>query len=326
MDRRDFIVGGVAALAAPFSAEAQPAGKISRVGVLRPGNPPPGDFGHREAFEGGLRDLGWTPGTDLLIEYRYADGKPERLSELATELVRLAVDVIVAGATTGARAAQQATRTIPIVMSTLPDPVGAGLVASLARPGGNMTGLTLDSEEMTGKQLELLKEVVPRLSSVAVLGNPSSHAALPRQTAAAGAALGLKVQDFLVSHARDLAPTFAAMRQARVGAILVLRDPGVIERSLAEVVALAARQRLPALYFFREFPEAGGLMSYGANVKDIHRRSAAFVDKILKGARPADLPIQQPTKFELVINLKTAKALGLTIPQSLLLRADHVLQ
>jgi putative ABC transport system substrate-binding protein len=326
VDRRAFIVGGVAALASPLAAEALQSAKSPRVGVLRPGNPPPGDFGQREAFEGGLRDLGWAPGMNIVIEYRYAEGKPERLPELAAELVRLPVAVIVASASTGVRAAQQATRTIPIVMSALPDPVGAGFIASLARPGGNTTGLTLDSEEMTGKQLELLKEVVPRLSSVAVLGNPISHAALPRKTKAAGAALGLKVQDFLVRHARDLAPTFAAMRQARVGAILVLRDPGVIERNLAEVVALAAKQRLPALYFFHQFPDAGGLMSYGSNVNDIHRRSAAFVDKILKGAKPADLPIEQPTKFELVINLKTAKALGLTIPPSLLARADQVIE
>jgi putative ABC transport system substrate-binding protein len=313
-------------LVGSVAVPAQQSAKIPRVGVLRPGNPPPADLGQWKAFEGGLRDLGWTPGTDIRIEYRYAEGKPERLSQLAAELVRLPVDVIVASATTGVRAAQQATRTIPIVMSTLPDPVRSGFVASLARPGGNTTGLTLDSEEMTGKQLELLKEVVPRLSSVAVLGNPISQAALPRQTQAAGAVLGLKVRSFLVNHARDLAPTFAAMRQARVGAVLVLRDPGVIERNLAEIVALAAQQRLPALYFFRQFPDAGGFMSYGSNVNDIHRRSAAFVDKILKGAKPADLPIEQPTKFELFINLKTAQALGLTIPQSLLLRADQVIQ
>ena len=319
------VAAAVLLLVGSVAVPAQQSAKIPRVGMLRPGNPPPGDLGHREAFEGGLRDLGWTPGTNILIEYRYAEGKPERLSELAAQLVRLPVDVIVASASTGVRAAQQATRTIPIVMSTLPDPVRAGLVASLARPGGNTTGLTLDSEELTGKHLELLKEMVPRLSSVAVLGNPI-FLAVRRQTEAAAAALKLKVQDFPVSHARDLAPTFAAMSQARVGAILVQRDPEVIERNLAEVVALAAQRRLPALYFFRQFPDAGGLMSYGANVNDIHRRSAAFVNKILKGAKPADLPIEQPTKFELVINLKTAQALRLTIPQSLLLRADQVIQ
>ena len=320
------VAAAVLVLVGSVAASAQPSARIPRVGVLRPGNPPPGDFGQREAFERGLRDVGRTPGTDILIEYRYAEGKPERLPRLAAELVRLPVDVIVASAIAGVRAAQQATRTIPIVMSTLSDPVGSGFVDSLARPGGNTTGLTLDSEEMTGKQLELLKEVVPRLASVAVLGNPASHASLPRQTEAAGAALGLKVHEFLVRQTTDLGPTFAAMREARVGAILVLRDPGVIERHVAEVVTLAAQQRLPALYFFRQFSDAGGLMSYGANVNDIHRRSATFVDKILKGVKPADLPIEQPTKFELVINMKAAHALGLAIPRALLLRADHVIR
>jgi putative ABC transport system substrate-binding protein len=266
------LAAAVLLLAGSVAAQAQPLGAIPRVGVLRPGNPPPGDFGQREAFEGGLRDLGWTPGPSILIEYRYAQGKPERLPQLAAELVRLPVDVIVASATAGVRAAQQATRTIPIVMSTLPDPLGEGLIASLARPGGNTTGL------------------------------------------------------ILVSDAKDLARTFAAMGQARVGAILVRRDTLVVERNRAEVVGLAAHRRLPAVYSFREFPDSGGFMSYGANVNDIHRRSATFVDKILKGAKPADLPIERPTKFELVINLKTAKALGLTIPQSVLLRADQIIE
>jgi putative tryptophan/tyrosine transport system substrate-binding protein len=306
MDRRRFLLTSLGgALAAPLAAKAQPPAKIPRVGVLRPGNPPPGDFGHQEAFERGLRDLGWTPGTNILIEYRYAEGKPERLSELAAELVRLPVDVVVASASTGVRAAQKATRRIPLVMSTLPDPVRQGFVASVARPGGNTTGLDLDSEELNGKQLQLLKEMVPRLSSVAVLRNRGFR--YDANTEAAAAALNLKVKDFPVNHARDLASTFAAMSQARVGAILVQRDPAVIEPNLAEVVALAARHQLPALYFFRQFPDSGGLMSYGANVNDIHRRSAAFVDKILKGAKPADVPIQRATKFELVINLKTAK-------------------
>jgi putative ABC transport system substrate-binding protein len=289
---------------APLAAEAQSLGTIPRIGVLRPGNPPPGDLGQREAFEGGLRDLGWTPGTSILIEYRYAEGKPERLPELAAELVRLPVDVIVASATVGVRAAQQATRTIPIVMSTLPDPLREGFIANLARPGGNTTGLTLDAEELAGKQLELLKEAVPTLSRVAVLRNVSEpYDAARRQIQAAARTLKLEVKEFLVSHAKDLAPTFAAMRQARVGAILVRRDTLVVERNRPEVVALAAQRRLPAVYSFREFPDSGGFMSYGANVNDIHRRSATFVDKILKGARPADLPIEQPSKFELVINL-----------------------
>ena len=307
---------------------AQPPGKIPRVGVLRPGNPPPGDFGNREAFERGLRDLGWTPGTSILIEYRYAEGKSERLPELAAELVRLPVDVIVASAPMGVRAAQGATRTIPIVMSTLPDPVGEGFVASLARPGGNTTGLTLDSEELSGKQLELLKEALPKLSRVGVLRNPRSpgYDAAKAQLEAAARRLKLEVKDFPVSRREDLATAFAAMSQAGVGAILVRRDVLVVERYRAEVVALAAQRRLPAMYNFRQFPDSGGLMSYGANVNDIQRRSAGFVDKILKGTKPADMPIEQPTKFELVVNLKTAKALGLTIPPSLLLRADQTIE
>jgi putative ABC transport system substrate-binding protein len=315
-------------LAGSVAAQAQPRGTIPRGGVLRPGNPPPDDFGQREAFEGGLRDLGWTPGTSILIEYRYAEGKPERLPELAAELVRIPVDVIVASATSGVRTAQQATRTIPIVMSTLADPLGAGFIANLARPGGNTTGLDLDAEELASKQLELLKEAVPTLSRVAVLRNVSdrTYDAARRKIETAARTLKLEVKEFLVSHAKDLAPTFAAMSQARVGAILVRRDPLVVERNRAEVVALAAQRRLSAMYSFREFPDSGGLMSYGANVYDIHRRSATFVDKILKGAKPADLPIERPTKFELVINLKTARALGLTIPQTLLVRADQVIE
>ncbi len=314
-------------VALSFSAEAQQAAKIPRVGVLRPGNSPPGDFGQREAFEGGLRDLGWTPGTSILIEYRYAEGKAERLPELAAELVRLPVDVIVASGTVGVQAAQQATRTIPIVMSTLPDPLREGFIASLARPGGNTTGLTLDVEELAGKQLELLKEAVPKLSRVAVLRNINQpYDAARRQIEAAARALKLEVKDFLVSHAKDLDPTFAAMSRARVGAILVRRDTLVVERNVAEVVALAARRRLPAVYSFRQFPDSGGLMSYGANINDIHRRSAAFVDKILKGTKPADLPVEQPMRFELVLNMRTAKALGLTIPPPVMIRADHVIQ
>jgi len=228
----------------------------------------------------------------------------------------------------GVRAAQRATRTIPIVMSTLPDPVGEGFVASLARPGGNTTGLTLDSEELAGKQLELLKEALPKLSRVGVLRNSNSpgYNVAKGQIEAVARRLKLEVKDFRVSRPEDLAPTFAAMSQAGVGAILVRRDVLVVEPKRAEVLALASQRRLPAMYNFRQFPDSGGFMSYGANVNDIQRRSAGFVDKILKGAKPADLPIEQPTKFELVINLKTAKALGLTIPPSLLLRADQMIE
>jgi putative ABC transport system substrate-binding protein len=228
----------------------------------------------------------------------------------------------------GVRAAQQATRSIPIVMSTLPDPVGEGLVASLARPGGNTTGLTLDSEELAGKQLELLKETLPRLSRVGVLRNPKSpgHSAASEQIATAARRLKLEVKDFPVSRPEDLDPTFAAMSQSSMGAVLVRRDVLVIEPNRMQVLALAAQRRLPAMYNFRQFPDSGGLMSYGANVTDIQRRSAGFVDKNLRGAKPADLPVEQPTKLELVINLKAAKALGLALPPPLLLRADHLIQ
>jgi putative ABC transport system substrate-binding protein len=327
IDRRAFL-GTLGLLAAPLGAKAQPAGGIPRIGVLRPGNPPPGDFGHREAFEGGLRELGWRPGTNILIEYRYGEGKAERLLDLAVELVRLPVDVIVASAPVAVRAAQQATRTIPIVISTLPDPVGEGFVASLSRPGGNTTGLALDSEDLAGKQLEFLKEALPKLSRVGVLRNPSSpnYEGARRQIEVAARRLKLEVKDFPVSRREELAPAFGNMGQARVGAILVRRDVLVVEPNRDEVVALAAQRRLPAMYNFRQFPESGGLMSYGANVNAIQRRSARFVDKILKGAKPADLPIEQPTTFELVINLKTAKALGLTIPPALLQRADQVIE
>jgi len=329
VERRAFLgaVGGVL-LAMPLVAWAQRAVGIPRVGVLRPGSPPPRDFGQREAFERGLSDLGWTPGANILIEYRYAEGKPERLPELAVELIRLPVDVIVASSPGGVRAAQQATRTVPIVISAAPDPVGEGLVPSLAHPNGNTTGLTLDAEELTGKQLELLKEALPKLSRVAVLWGvsiPGSNVA-ERHVDAAARQLRLEVKDFSVSRPEALTAVFAMMSEERMGAVLVQRDALVIERNSATVVALAAQRRLPAMYSFREFPDSGGLMSYGANVNDIHRRSAAFVNKILKGAKPGDLPVEQPTKFELVINLKTAKALGLTIPPSLLARADEVIE
>ena len=313
---------------ASLAVVAQQPGKIPRVGVLRPGNPPPGDFGHQEAFEGGLRELGWKPGANILIEYRYGEGKPERIAELANELVQLPVDLIVASSPVGVRAAQRATRTIPIVISTLPDPVGEKLVASLARPGGNTTGLALDSEDLAAKQLELLKEALPRLSRVAILRNAGTQGfdAARRTIESVARRLNVEIMDFPVTRREELAPAFSAMRKAAVGAILVRRDVLVVEPNRAEVVQLAAQNRLPAMYSFRQFPDSGGLMSYGANVNEIHRRSAGFVDRILKGAKPADLPIEQPTKFELVVNMKAAKALGISLAPSLLLRVDQVVE
>jgi len=327
MGRRGVIGLAIALLlacAAPLGAQL--AAKVPRVGVLRPGNPPPGDFGQREAFERGLRELGWTPGTNIVIEYRYGHGRHDRLPDLAAELVRLPVDVIVASSPIGVRAAQQATRTIPIVMSTLPDPVREGFVAGLAHPGGNTTGITLDTEELAGKQLELLKEAVPGAARMGILRNPASLGwdVAKTQIDVTARALRVEIHDFPVTRLEDLAPAFAAMSRARIGAILVRRDVLVLEPHRARVVALAAQHRLPAMYNFREFPESGGLMSYGVNVYDLHRRSATFVDRILKGAKPGDLPVERPTKFELVINLTTARALRLAVPASLLLRAEVI--
>lgn len=312
----------------PLAPEAQQA-KVPRVGVLSPGNPPPGDpIRQREAFESGLRDLGWTPGSNIVIEYRYAEGKRERLPELAAELVRLGVDVIVGRAVGSIRAAQQASRTIPIVMSAVPDPVLEGFVASLARPAGNITGLSLQVQGLEGKQLELLREAVPKLTRVGILGNVNTpiNEDEKKRLEEARRALRLELKDFPISRREDLVPAFAAMSRARIDAVLVSRDILVLEPNHAEVAALAVKYHLPAIHHFPQFVDAGSLMSYSVNIAEIHRRSAAFVDKILKGARPADLPVEQPTKFELHINMKTAKALGLTIPQSLLLRADHIVE
>lgn len=311
-----------------LAAGAQQA-KVPRVGVLSPGNPPPGDpIRQREAFESGLRELGWAPGSNIVIEYRYAEGKPERLPELAAELVRLGVDVIVGRAPVSVRAAQQATRTIPIVMSAVPDPVSEGFVANLARPDGNITGLTLQVQDLEGKQLELLREAVPNLRHVAILRNVNlalrEHE--QKQLEAAGRALRLELKDSPINRREDLAPAFAAMSQARIGAVLVRRDVFVLEPNHAEVVALTLKHRLPAIHHFPQFVEAGSLMSYGVDIADVHRRSAAFVDKIVKGASPADLPVEQPAKLELLINLKAARALGLRVPPSLRLRADRIVE
>jgi putative ABC transport system substrate-binding protein len=324
--RRTFLAGtGAVLLAAPFAAEAQPAAKVPRVGVLSPGNAPPDDaFPQREAFESGLRNLGWTPGTNIVIEYRYAKGDRDRLLGQARELVGLPVDVLVARSIIAVRAAQEATRTIPIVMSATQDPVREGAVASLGHPGGNITGLALLAEDLMGKRLELLKNAVPKLSRVALL-RIAGHPRRPEVDRAARA-LRLEVKEYPVTGAQDIRPAFAAMKLARMGAILVPADPLIFDARREEIVALAASHALLAIYSFREFPQSGGLMSYAADLGDIHRRSATYVDRILKGAKAADLPVEQPTKFELVINLKTAKALGLTIPQSLLLRADEVIQ
>ena len=328
MNRRTFLtmVGG-SILAAPFAAEAQPAGKVYRVGYFTAGsvtaNPRV-----LEAFRQGLRDHGWVEGQNIVIEYRSAEGRFDRLPDLAAELVRLKVDVIAATPTPAALAAKNATGTVPIVGVSLTEPVELGLVASLARPGGNVTGVSYSvGADIFGKDLELLKEVVPKVRRVAVLSNPDSPAQRITIGNIKGTARSLGVQ-LLLLEARapgDFDGAFAAMAREHVGALLVVTDPMFIPHR-ARLADLVAKNRLPSIFTQRADVEAGGLMSYGPNFPDMYRRAAGYVDKILRGAKPADLPVEQPTKFELVINLKTAKTLGLTIPPSVLGRADQVIE
>jgi putative ABC transport system substrate-binding protein len=327
--RRAFIrtLAGVL-LTAPLAAEAQQAAKIARIGYLT-GSLATGAHLH-EAFRQGLRDLGYVEGRNVVIEYRSAEGKYERLPALAADLVALKVDVIVVTSTPAALAAKQATRTIPIVLAWAGDPVGSGLVTSLARPGGNVTGLSMLAPELVGKRLELLTQAVPGVSRVAALWHPGD---LPERTEkdmlkeadVAARALGVRLQVVEARGPEDFDRAFSDMTRARADAVIV-QSTNVFFIERRRLVDLAAKNRLPAMYLTREFVDAGGLMSYGPNVPDLFRRAATYVDKILKGATPGDLPVEQPTKFELVINLKAAKALGLTIPPSLLQRADEVIQ
>ena len=311
---------------APLAAGAQLATKVPRVGFLITGSSQ-GVQPLLDAFRQGLRELGYVEGQSIAIEYRWAEGKYERLSDLAAELVRLKLDVIVAVATPAVQAAKQATKAIPIVMLSVGDPVASGFVASVARPGGNITGLANIASELVGKQLQLLREVVPTFSLVAVLWNPAnpSNASQLREAETAARALGVRVQPLEAQGPSDIDRAFAAMTRERAGALLVLSDSMLIVQR-ERIADLAAKSRLPAMYGLRLHAEAGGLMAYGANLLDLVRLTATYVDKILKGAKPADLPVEQPTKFELVINLKTAKTLGLTIPQMLLQRADQVIE
>ena len=313
--------------APPLVAEAQPAGKVPRVAYLNVSSAASATWAV-EAFRQGLRELGYIEGQNILIEYRWADGRFERLPALAAELARSKVDVIVAQNTVAALAAKNATSTIPIILVTVGDPVGSGLVASLARPGGNVTGLSLfPTLAISGKQLELLKEAFPTLSQVAVLANPANPptADLLTETERAARSLGLRLRVVQVREPKEFGDAFATMKNERIPALLVIADP-LVNDNRGRIVAFAATNRLPAIYPYRTFVDAGGLMSYGVDTSDLSRRAATYVDRILKGAKPAELPIEQPTKFELVVNLKTAKALGLTIAASLLLRADHVIQ
>jgi ABC-type uncharacterized transport system substrate-binding protein len=327
MDRRAFIVGGVAGVAAPLAAEAQRAGKLVRIGLLDYAAPDPASTARWRALRERLRELGYVEGQNVIFERRWADGKAERLPSLAAELIAAKVDVLVAGGSSPALAAKQATKSVPIVMATGGDPVELELAAGLARPGGNVTGVISLIGQLVVKRLELLKQLMPRASRIAVVrdpDNPSSALSL-REAENAARAFGIVVQAVGVRGPRDLDAVFSAMKKSHIDAVILAENTRFIadRRRIAD---LAVTHRLPMLVAAKEFAEAGALVSYGTDYLDLFRRAAHYVDKILRGANPADLPIEQPTKFELVINLKTAKALGLTIPPSLLLRADQVIE
>ena len=320
------ILAAMLAFLLGVAAEAQQPTKNPRIGYLS-GSSPSTSPARREAFRQGLRELGYVEGKNIVIEQRYAEGKFDRLPALAAELVRLKVDIIVTAGPQTTRPAKQATSTIPIVMAQDPDPVGNGFVASLARPGGNITGLATLAPELSGKQLELLKETVPKLSRVAVFGtsiNPGNAQNL-REVELAAKAFGVKLQYLDVLSPKDFETAFRAASKGLADAVLML--PGsVLGLQRAQLADLAVKSRLPAIYPQAEFTEAGGLMYYGTNTPDLFRRAATFVDKILKGAKPADLPVEQPKKFEFIINLKAAKQIGLTIPPNVLARADKVIR
>ena len=327
MKRREFILAVGGAAAWPLAARAQQAGKVPRIGYLSPVGRTGAVF-RDEAFQQGLRELGYVDGANIVIEYRFAEGKFDRLPALAAELVQLKVDVIVAVVTQASLAARNATKTIPIVMAGVSDPAGSGLIANLARPGGNVTGTSSQTSEVVGKSLEFLKEAVPGIGRVAGLWNPANavfQAQMLKEAETAAAALKLQLKSFGARDADELDAAFAAILQERADALLVFADPFIVLHQ-ARVVDFALKRRLPAIYGIKEYAAAGGLMTYGPNMEGQFRRAASYVDRILKGAKPADLPVEQPTQFELVINLKTAKALGITIPTTLLGRADQVIE
>jgi putative tryptophan/tyrosine transport system substrate-binding protein len=311
----------------PFLADAQQPAKVPRVGFLL--FPPHSSIAEPlDAFRQGMREFGYVEGQNIVIEYRYADGKFDRLSELAGELVRLKVDVIVAGGGLQAiQSAKNATSTIPIVMTGTADPVASGLIVSLARPGGNVTGSTFGGYQLVGKRLELLKETVPKVSRVAVfVPTPSPSMSLSlNEIQTSARALGLQIQSLEVRTTKDFEGAFQAAAKGRAHALTVDPSP-IFTSNRKQILQFAAKNRLPAIYPWRQYVEDGGLMSYAAKLSDLYRRAATYVDKILKGAQPADLPVEQPTKFEFVINLKAAMQIGLTIPQWVLMRADTVIK
>ena len=327
--RRKFISAiGAVAVAWPLAARAQLTGKVYRIGYLSPGSATPGPLARHDAFQQGLRDLGYVEGKNIIIEYRFAEGKFDRLPGLAAELVELKVDLIVSVVTQASLAAKNATSTIPVVIVSVSDPLGSGLVASLARPGGNVTGTSAMTAEVSGKSLEALKEAVPKASHVAVLWNPDNsifQSQILKEVEVAAKTLDVQLSPIGARNSDEVDRAFAAMNKNDVDALLVLADP-VLALQQARIIDLAAQNRLPAMYGLRESAAAGGLMTYGPNYAAIYQRAATYVDKILQGAKPFDLPVEQPTKFELIVNLKTAKALGLVFPASILLRADEAIE
>ena len=327
MDRRAFI-GTLAGslLAAPLAAEGQQAGKVYRIGFL--GNSTEAlEANLVGPFREGLRERGYVEGRDLTIEYRWAEGAYERFPALIAELIALKSDIIVTAGTPAALAVKRTTTTIPVVMAAVGDPIGTGLVKSLARPGGNLTGLVAIAPDLEGKRLELLTQIVPKLSSVAFLGNPANpiHVTSEKQASAAAKALHLKVVFYPVRAEGEFDHAFQAIVGQRSGALVMLADRLFLHHR-ARIVEFTARHRLPAVYAYSELVQAGGLMSFGPSYPEMHRRAAYFVDRILKGARATDLPMEQPSKFELILNLRTARTLGLVIPQEVLQRADHVIE
>jgi putative tryptophan/tyrosine transport system substrate-binding protein len=321
------ILIAVVLLAFRVAVEAQQPKKVPRIGYLSVSSPSAMST-RTEAFRQGLRELGYVEGKNIVIEWRSAEGKRDRLPSLAAELVRLKVDIIVTAGPPATRSAKEATVTIPIVFAQDGDPVASGFVASLARPGGNITGLSTLAPELSGKRLELLKEIVPRLSRVAVLGNSTNpaNAQVLKETELAAGVFGVKLQYLDVLDPKDIETAFRAASKGRADAVLMTVSGGVVLSQRTQVVELAAKSRLPAMYIIREYVETGGLMSYGVSLIDLDRRAATYVDKILKGAKPADLPVEQPKKFEFIISLKAAKQIGLTIPPNVLARADKVIR
>jgi ABC-type uncharacterized transport system substrate-binding protein len=327
MRRRDLIkaIGG-AVIPCPFAADAQQPGKLPTIGYLGGGSRSSDNL-RVAALIQRLRQLDWTEGLNVVIEYRWAEGRNDRAAEFAAEFVRGKVDVIVTTGTPAALAAKRATSAIPIIITTVADPVGSGLVASLARPGGNITGLSIRQADLSGKRLEFLREVMPALRRLAILFNVSNPNAVPEigEIQAAARTLGLEASPFKIRRAEDIARAFEALVKHRSEAVYVVGDP-LITANRIRISTLALGARLPTTSASREFVEAGGLMSYGPNFPDLFRRAADYVDKVLRGTKPADLPVEQPTKFELIINLITAKALGLSVPPVLLARADEVIE